>query len=127
MVLHHKKRGRKVTGGKYKKFRDKRKRELGRDPALTKVSEKDKVKKIRTMGGNLKIRALELSWANVLDPKSNKVQKTKIKKVLENKASRHFPRMGVITKGAIIETEIGKAKVTNRPGQEGVINAVLIE
>ena len=30
-------------------------------------------------------------------------------------------------KGAIIETSAGKARITNRPSQEGQINAVLIE
>ena len=55
------------------------------------------------------------------------MEKAKLKKVIENKASRHFARMGIITKGAIIETDKGKAKVTNRPGQDGVINAVLVK
>ncbi len=126
MGVWHKKRSKKITGGKYKKFRDKKKREMGREPAHTRVSEKIKVKKIRTMGGNFKLRALALNYANVL-LKDGKYKKAKIIKVLENKASRHYPRMGIITKGAIIETEVGKAKVTNRPGQEGMINAVQIE
>ncbi|MCD6558125.1 MAG: 30S ribosomal protein S8e, partial [Candidatus Aenigmarchaeota archaeon] len=38
-----------------------------------------------------------------------------------------FVRRNIITKGAIIMTEDGRAVVTNRPGQEGVINAKLIE
>ena len=125
MSVWHKQRSKKITGGKYHKFRDKKKRELGREPALTKVSDKTRVKKIRTMGGNEKLRALMVEYANVLD-KEGKFHKVKIKKVLENKASRHYPGLGIITKGAIIETEIGKAKVTNRPGQEGHINAVQI-
>ncbi len=127
MGIWQKKKSRKPSGGKYHKFRDKRKREMGREPAHTKVSDKIKVKKVRTMGGNYKLRALALNYANVLDPKTGKYQKVAIKDVIENKASRHFARMKIITKGAIIETEIGKAKVTNRPGQEGMINAVLID
>ena len=54
-------------------------------------------------------------------------KKAKIISVAENKASRHFLRRNIITKGAVIETELGKAKVTSRPGQHGVINAVLEE
>lgn len=115
----------KPTGGKRHKWRDKRKYELGREPAMTKVGEK-KVKKIRVRGGNYKLRAVACNEANVFDPKSGKYKKVKIIDVIENKANRHFVRMDVITKGAIIQTEIGEAKVTNRPGQEGFINAVLI-
>jgi small subunit ribosomal protein S8e len=37
-----------------------------------------------------------------------------------------YDRRGVITKGAEIETKIGLARVTSRPGGDGVINAVLI-
>ncbi|MCD6576013.1 MAG: 30S ribosomal protein S8e [Nanoarchaeota archaeon] len=126
MVIWHAERKRKVSGSKYKKLRDKRKRELGRNPAHTKVDEKRKVVKVRTQGANEKIKVLRTNVANVLNPKTNKYRKVKILKVLENKANRHFARRSIITKGAIIETEAGKAKVTNRPGQDGTINAVLI-
>lgn len=125
MALWHKKRSRKITGGKYQQARSKRKRELGREPALTKIGT-EKVKKIRTRGGNFKLRALALEYANVYDPQTKKWQKAKILKVIENRASRHYARMNVVTKGAVIETEAGKAKVTNRPGQEGFINAIKI-
>jgi len=36
-------------------------------------------------------------------------------------------RMNVITKGAIIETDKGNVKVTNRPGQEGHVQGILIK
>lgn len=126
MVIWHAERKRKVTGSKYGKIRDKRKRELGRHPTHTKLAEKIKRKKIRTLGDNEKLRVLRTNVANVFDPKKKEYKKLEIKKVLENKASRHFPRMNIITKGAIIETELGKAKVTSRPGQTGVVNAVLV-
>ena len=89
------------------------------------ITTKKKVKNIRTRGGNIKERGLFLKEANIISTEG-KASKAIIKKVLENSASRHYPRMGVITKGAVIETDKGKAKVTNRPGQEGVINAVLM-
>jgi small subunit ribosomal protein S8e len=126
MVIWHRARKKKASGGLYRKHADKRKRELGRVPAHTKVSKKNKVNRIRTAGADHKMRAFQLQIANVYDPSTKKFHKAEIKKVMENKASRHFPRMGIITKGAIIETSAGKAKVTNRPGQEGMINAVLI-
>jgi small subunit ribosomal protein S8e len=47
--------------------------------------------------------------------------------VTKNPANKDYERRGVITKGAVLETEIGLAKVLSRPGQDGVINAVLIK
>ena len=55
-----------------------------------------------------------------------KIEKLKITAVVENPANRHFVRRNIITKGTVIETEKGKARITSRPGQEGVINAILI-
>jgi small subunit ribosomal protein S8e len=127
MVTWHRARKRKSTGGLYRPIADKRKSDLGRTAALTKVSEKEKVNVIRVKAAGTKLRALSLKTANVYDPKTKKFSKADIKKVAENSASRHFARMSVMTKGAVIETSLGKAKVTNRPGQEGHINAVLLE
>ncbi|NIQ06207.1 MAG: 30S ribosomal protein S8e, partial [Candidatus Korarchaeota archaeon] len=64
-------------------------------------------------------------FACVTDPKSGKTEKVEIKSVIENPANADYDRRGVITKGAIIETSKGNARVTSRPGQHGVINAVL--
>ena len=63
----------------------------------------------------------------MIDSKTGKSSKVKIKSVVENPADMHFVRRNIITKGAIIETEKGKAKVTSRPSQDGIVNAVLIE
>ncbi len=117
---------RKYTGKLYRKFRKKRKYEMGREYIETLIGER-KIKKIRVRGGNYKIRLFRDKFANVYVPAEKKVIKAEIKGVIENKAHIHFARKNVITKGAIIETEVGKARVTNRPGQEGIINAVLIE
>ncbi|MEM0350890.1 MAG: 30S ribosomal protein S8e, partial [Archaeoglobaceae archaeon] len=103
-----------------------RKYELGGEQVMTTIGER-KVKKDRMMGGNYKLRLFADKFANVYDPESKKVVRAEIKAVLENPANVHYVRHGVITKGAIIATSIGKAKVTNRPSQEGIINAILIE
>ena len=79
------------------------------------------------MGGTLKNRAVLVKEANVLDSKSKKYQKAEIKSVSGNPANLHFVRRNTITKGAIIETSAGPARVTSRPGQTGTINAVLVE
>jgi small subunit ribosomal protein S8e len=103
-----------------------RKREMGRISVLTTLAEEDERKTIRVRGGNVKVRLKKVAYANVADPKTGKVQKVKILSLVENNAHRHFIRSNVITKGAVIETELGKARVTSRPNQDGVVNAVLL-
>ena len=78
-------------------------------------------------GGNIKVKLLSVEEVNLYDPKEKKYSKVKIKSVLENPANRHFVRRNIITKGTIVDTEKGKAKVVSRPGQTGVLNAVLIK
>lgn len=85
-----------------------------------------KQKKIRTRGNNKKSRVLTSNTAFVIDPKTNKTTKTEIITVMENSANVHYIRRNIMNKGAIINTKIGKAKITSRPGQSGVINAVLL-
>ncbi|ACS33148.1 30S ribosomal protein S8e [Thermococcus gammatolerans] len=116
----------KPSGGRIVLARKKRKRELGREPANTRVAEeREKRKIIRTYGGNRKVRLVEALYANVFE--GGKGRKVKILNVVENPANRQYARRNIITKGAIIETEIGKAVVTSRPGQDGVVNAVLLK
>jgi small subunit ribosomal protein S8e len=64
--------------------------------------------------------------ACVTDPKTGTSKTAKIETVKENKANLHYTRRNIITKGAVIKTELGEAVVTNRPGQDGMINAVLL-
>ena len=125
MVVFQGKPKRSARGSRYKKSRGKRQFELGRAPALTTIAKK-RVKNIRMMGNHTKIRLLSLDTANVVDPKTKKFTSTPIKSTSANAASRHFARRSILTKGSIIETDLGKAKITSRPGQDGVINAVLV-
>ena len=125
MVITHSRGKRKKSGSRYKDYRKKRLNEMGRLPALTKIGKK-KVRMIRAKGSNMKQRLLDAETANLLDPKTQKYEQVKIKTVADNPANRHFVRRNIITQGSIIETVKGKARVTSRPGQDGVINAVLI-
>jgi len=93
---------------------------------LTKLGEK-KIKKIHAKFGKVKKVLLQTDFANVYNPKTKKYSKTKIITIVENKANRHFIRRNIMTKGAVIKTELGNARITSRPGQEPIINAVLIE
>ena len=50
-----------------------------------------------------------------------------IKNVVETPSNKFLARQNIITKGTIVETELGKVRITNRPSQEGCINGILIE
>ncbi|MBW2980875.1 30S ribosomal protein S8e [Candidatus Woesearchaeota archaeon] len=125
MVVEQSRPKRKETGARYKDYRKRKQYELGRLPSLTKV-EKRRIQIVRTMGNNKKARLLSTDIANLFDPKSKKYEKAKIKTIVENPANRHFIRRNIITKGCVVETDKGKAKITSRPGQDGTVNAVLI-
>ncbi len=64
---------------------------------------------------------------SVTDPKTHETKKVAIETVRENPSNPNYVRRNIITKGSIIKTEIGDARVTSRPGQDGTVNAVLIE
>lgn len=118
------KKGRKVSGGRYIQFRKKKLNERSGQKRIVKLGEtKRKVKK--TKGGNKKV---VLFGSNVINVKKDKkIIKTKITNVLETPSNRFLARQNIITKGTIVETELGKVRVTNRPSQEGVINGILAE
>lgn len=84
-------------------------------------------KMYRTKGGNRKVRMLSAEYANVVDPNDNSVKKVKILTVRENPANPNYVQRNIINKGAKIQTDAGMARVTSRPGQDGTVNAVLIE
>jgi len=115
---------RKYTGAKIKAYRSKRKLELGREPADTRLGDV-KIKMVSTRGGNSKVRLFQCNIVNVTDT-GGKTQKTTIEKVFSNEANEHYVRRNILTKGSVIRTPIGNARITSRPGQDGVVNAVLL-
>lgn len=117
----------KPSGGKKERHRKKRKYELGRPPTFTKLADKEERKIIRVRGGNYKIRLKKTMFINVAIPDEKIVKKTKILEVVETPANIQYARSNIITKGAIVRTELGLVKVTSRPGQDGVLNGILIE
>ena len=125
MAISQGKSTRSPSGARIVANRGKRKSELGRDPAETRVDEK-RLRKIRTRGGNEKLRLAAANKINLTDAKSGKTQITDILGVIENNANPNYVRRNIITKGAVVETPEGNAKVTSRPGQDGVVNGILI-
>jgi len=116
---------RKISGGRYRSSRGKKKYELAGFSTNTKLGKENKVRVKRTIGGNIKKYTLTTKFINVTD-KKGKTQKTEVLNVVENPANPNLVRRNIITKGAVVETKLGKVKITSRPGQEGSINGVLV-
>ena len=124
-VWHGDQHKHKATGGKKIVNRKKRRYEKGFFPAETVIG-KTKSKSMRKHGGNEKKRLLLINEANISNA-SGKTQKVKIDRVIKNPANVDYDRRGVITKGTMIATSLGTARVTSRPGQDGKVNAVLVD
>ena len=114
----------KITGGRRRPLRSRKKHETNRFPNEALVGEQITItRKVR--GKNVKTAIKTIGTVNlVIDSKAKKV---KILKVLENATNNDYQRRGIISKGAILETAEGNCRVMSRPGQHGVVNAVLIK
>ncbi len=118
--------GRKLTGGRIIPNRTRRKFEIDRYPNEPTVGEtKNVIRKVR--GNNNKVAFKFTEYANVNDQDTKKTTRVKIIRVTKNPANKDYTRRGVVTKGSILETELGLAKVVSRPGQDGVVNAIIIK
>lgn len=136
MVEWHMKSKRKSSGGLNRALKrcDKRLVWRGGEPALTSITKGEKpanIERKKGRGHEEKIKAKAVKYANITDRNSKKIEKAEIISVAENRANRLFTRRNIITKGAIIKAKLGgnevHALVTSRPGQSGVVNAVLTE
>ena len=116
---------RKPSGGRYHTSRGKKRSEIGRAPAETHIGEERK-KIVRTYGGNRKVRALRMDYATVANPATGETRTAKIEAVEANSANPNYVRRGLLTRGAVIRTDMGRARIVSRPGQDGVVNAVLL-
>ena len=114
----------KITGGRRHPLRSRRKYEIDRYPNEALVGEQITItRKVR--GKNVKTAIKTIDSVNItIDSKTKKV---KIIKVLENGTNNDYQRRGIISKGAILETEEGKCRVVSRPGQHGTVNAILVK
>lgn len=117
---------RKPSGARRRYLRSKRKFEYGREPAHTRLGALKRIL-VRVRGGHTKYKLYQTDKVNVYDPKKKKSFVTDIEGVEKTPASRHFTRSNIMTKSAVIKTKLGYAEVTNRPGQDGQVQAVLID
>jgi small subunit ribosomal protein S8e len=116
--------GRKKTGGKYQASKKKKMYEKPGQRRVTKLGD-DKRKSKKVMGGRRKVFLLKSKSINIQE--NGKTVKAVMKNVLETPSNRFFARQNILTKGTIVETDKGKAKITNRPTQEGVVNGILVK
>lgn len=115
---------RKRTGGRRRPSSKKKRSQLGRDPTGTTVGE-PRFQVVDARGGSTKMRVLSTNVAQIA--RDGDVEETEIENVVDNPANVNYARRNIITKGAVIETGLGRARVTSRPGQDGQVNAVLID
>jgi small subunit ribosomal protein S8e len=112
------------TGGRVARPAKKRKHELGREPTETTLGS-PRFRVVDSRGNERKVRALSTDVANVAD--GGDTQRAEIEDVVRNDADPNFVRRNIITKGAVIETDVGQARVTSRPGQTGRVDAVALD
>ncbi|CAD6514494.1 30S ribosomal protein S8e [metagenome] len=115
----------KITGGRRKPARIRRKSEIDRYPNEPVVGAQVTITR-RVRGNNTKTALKTIDFVNVSSGDS-KVKKLKILKVISNATNNDYQRRGIITKGAILETEQGNCRVVSKPGQSGTVNAILIK
>lgn len=121
-MTNHGRSLRKRTGGRRRPKRDRRKHELGNQPTETTVGDQ-KLKAVDARGTETKVRAIASDTATVATDDGTVA--AEILDVVENPADPNYARRNIITRGAVIETSEGEARVTSRPGQDGQVNAVL--
>jgi len=115
----------KISGGIRHPLKTRQKYQTDRYPNEALMGDQETVTR-KTRGNNTKTGLKTVSHVNLILPDA-KIKRSKIVKVLENQTNNDYQRRGVITKGAVLETEDGKCKVISRPGQCGIINAVLLK
>jgi len=114
----------KITGGRKHTSRSRRKYEIDRFPNEALVGDQITItRKVRGKNNKTSVKTID-SVNLALD---SKIKRVKIIKVLENATNNDYKRRGVISKGAILETEEGKCRVVSRPGQHGTVNAILVK
>jgi small subunit ribosomal protein S8e len=124
MAVWHDRSETKKSGGRTRSYRKSRKYDLGSEFSRPKLGEK-RVKVKKTRGGNQKEVARRFETVNLAV--DGEVKNVEIESVKENPANPNYVRGSILTKGAIIETPEGEARITSRPGQDGNLNAKLVE
>jgi small subunit ribosomal protein S8e len=92
---------RRETGGRRAKYRKKRKFEMGRPAAMTKIGEA-RIHPVRARGGNIKFRALRLDSGNFSWGTEVCTRKVRVLDVTYNASNNELVRTKTLVKGAIV-------------------------
>ena len=121
---------RKPSGGRLKRpnrYRGKRRTEVSSEAQYAYIGEKDDRKMYRKNAGSQTARLLSANTVNVNIPKEGKTVKATINSVLATDADPNFIRRNIVTQGSVVDTSMGKVKITSRPGMHGVASGILLE
>lgn len=115
----------KPSGGRKYPHRGKRKYELGSPPTKTTLAESEERELARTYGGNVKVKLKTSTYVNVAV--GGTVKRAKVLDVVETPENPQNSKFKIISRGSIVKTDLGLVKITSRPGQDGVLNGILIQ
>ncbi|MFB6294926.1 MAG: 30S ribosomal protein S8e [Candidatus Nanohaloarchaea archaeon] len=124
MSQRHTRSQRKKTGGRTRRHRKPKKYEQGGEFTATTVGS-HRVERSTAGGGTVKTRVKQIDTVNLA--MNGEVEQVTVTGVHDNPANPDYVRRDIITRGAVLETEEGLARVTSRPGQDGSVDAVLVD
>jgi|APHM01.1.fsa_nt_gi Ribosomal protein S8E len=114
----------KKSGGRIRPYRKTRKYDLGDEFSEPELGEQ-RIETKDSRGTESKTAVRRENQVNV--PVDGEVDSLDIESVEDNPANDNFVRRSLLTKGTVVDTSEGEVRITSRPGQEGVVNGVLIE
>ena len=117
---------RKPSGGRKRMNRGKRRTEISSEKQYAVLGDA-KRKKYRKTGASTQVKVLSDDVINVNNPEDGTTKAIKFSTVSNNPSNPNYVRRNILTKGAVVETELGKVRISSRPGQDGVINGTLIK
>ena len=104
-----------------------KRQEISTENQFAYIADADKRKNYRKRGKSQTVRVLGANSVNVNDPKTGTTVSATISTVIENGADPNYVRRNIITKGAIVDTDKGRVRITSRPGMHGVVSGILLE
>ena len=124
MAVRHDRSDTKKSGGKTRRYRKSKKYDLGSEFSSPSLGETRTEKKDAKGNTEKTIVRTENKVNLAVD---GEVKKAEIESVEDNPANANYVRRSLLTKGTIIQTSEGKARITSRPGQDGLVNGQLVE
>ena len=125
MTQDHGRSTRTKSGSRNGRYRKPRKHEMGSSFSAPETGDEFRTEDKRTRGGDKKNFVRTSDRLNLAV--DGEVKNVDIQAVEDNPANSEFVRRSLLTKGTIVRTPEGEARITSRPGQDGNINAVLVD